>query len=287
MIGYVALLRGINVGGKNIIKMTDLKACVKSLGLENVETYIQSGNVLFHTGEADQARLESRLERGSLTAFRYDFTCRGAFGWAQTKTTITQAPPGFGSEPDTYCYDVISLKQPLTSSEAMKSITTKEGVDQAFGGEEVLYFSRLASRASQSRLARIMGMPIYQSMTIRNWNTTTKLARLWRRPDICKILKEQFAALKARPPRWMWAILLINPSSTHEYGQIGFEVCDGNVLVCQVQTSSVGCGEGDRINTGLGIGMGGGLTLGDASIAKIPAEGDPCPKVAEDIKVTG
>ena len=96
----------------------------------------------------------------------------------EMKTTITQAPPGFGSEPDTYRYDVIFLKQPLTSSEAMESITTREGVDQAFGGEGVLYFSRLISRASQSRLTRIIGMPIYQSMTIRNWNTTTKLASL-------------------------------------------------------------------------------------------------------------
>jgi uncharacterized protein (DUF1697 family) len=39
----------------------------------------------------------------------------------------------------------------------------------------VLYFSRLNSRASQSRLTRIIGLPVYQSMTIRNWNTTTKL----------------------------------------------------------------------------------------------------------------
>ena len=78
--------------------------------------------------------------------------------------------------------------------------------------------------------------------------------------------------------------LAFYPSSTHEHGQIGFEVCDGDVLVCQVQTSSVGCGEGDLINTGLGIGMGGGLTLGDASIAKIPAEGDTLPKGSRGYK---
>ena len=57
----------------------------------------------------------------------------------------------------------------------MQSVTTKEGVDQAFAGKGVLYFSRLISRAAQSRLARIITMPVYQSMTIRNWNTTTKL----------------------------------------------------------------------------------------------------------------
>ncbi len=73
------MLRGINVGGKNIIKMTDLKACVESLGLENVETYIQSGNVLFRTGEADQVSLESRLEEALSAAFHYEFDRRGAF----------------------------------------------------------------------------------------------------------------------------------------------------------------------------------------------------------------
>jgi uncharacterized protein (DUF1697 family) len=47
MARYVALLRGINVGGKNPIKMTDLKACFEAEGFEDVATYIQSGNVVF------------------------------------------------------------------------------------------------------------------------------------------------------------------------------------------------------------------------------------------------
>lgn len=57
----------------------------------------------------------------------------------------------------------------------MKSITTKEEVDEAAAGPNLLYFSRLISKATQSHLGRIIGSPIYQSMTIRNWNTTTKL----------------------------------------------------------------------------------------------------------------
>ena len=44
---YLALLRGINVGGNNIIKMADLKACFEQMGFEDVSTYIQSGNVIF------------------------------------------------------------------------------------------------------------------------------------------------------------------------------------------------------------------------------------------------
>ena len=60
----------------------------------------------------------------------------------------------------------------------MKSVRTRDGVDQAFPGTGVLYFSRLTSRASQSQMSRIVGMPVYQSMTIRNWNTTTKLLQM-------------------------------------------------------------------------------------------------------------
>jgi uncharacterized protein (DUF1697 family) len=54
-------------------------------------------------------------------------------------------------------------------------VKVKEGVDQAHAGVGVLYFSRLIAKASQSQLARLTGMAAYQSMTIRNWNTTTEL----------------------------------------------------------------------------------------------------------------
>jgi uncharacterized protein (DUF1697 family) len=178
---YVALLRGINVGGKNLIKMPDLIACFEGLGFGNVQTYIQSGNVIFSSDEPDQARLESQLEDGLSKTFHYQSTVVVRSD-EEMNATVTQAPQGFGSEPAEYRYDVIFLKAPLTSIEAMSSVTIKEGVDQAFGGEGVLYFSRLTSRATQSRLTRIIGLPIYQSMTIRNWNTTTKLLNMMEKP---------------------------------------------------------------------------------------------------------
>ncbi|MGW8145097.1 MAG: DUF1697 domain-containing protein, partial [Anaerolineales bacterium] len=69
---YVALLRGINVGGKNLIKMTDLAACVQGLGFTNVRTYIQSGNVIFDTSEADKQRVVNLLEEAISKAFDYE-----------------------------------------------------------------------------------------------------------------------------------------------------------------------------------------------------------------------
>jgi uncharacterized protein (DUF1697 family) len=174
---YVALLRGINVGGKNLIKMTELKACFEALGFKNVRTYIQSGNVLFNADETDRARLTSQLEDALSMTFSY--TSRVVVrSDKEMKDIVAHAPKDFGSDPASYRYDVIFLREPLTSAEAMKSVTTKEGVDQAFSGNSVLYFSRLISKAAQSHLTRIITMPVYQSMTIRNWNTTTKLLNM-------------------------------------------------------------------------------------------------------------
>lgn len=61
MTKYVAFLRAINVGGHTIIKMTDLQQVFESCGLENVQTYIQSGNVIFTSDEEDTATLEDKI----------------------------------------------------------------------------------------------------------------------------------------------------------------------------------------------------------------------------------
>ncbi len=178
---YVALLRGINVGGKNLIRMPALKACFEDQGFSDVLTYIQSGNVLFRSSESDAAALAETIERTLSRTFGYDSrvvlrSCR------QMEAVLARAPRGFGAKPEEYRYDVIFLKEPLTASRALKDVTTKDGVDEASRGPGVLYFSRFVPRASQSRLGRIMGLPIYRSMTIRNWNTTTKLASLLAAP---------------------------------------------------------------------------------------------------------
>src|SRR5262245_20078849 len=60
---YLALLRGVNVGGKTLIKMADLRKCVEGLGFDGVSTYIASGNVLFESGERDAANLATKIER--------------------------------------------------------------------------------------------------------------------------------------------------------------------------------------------------------------------------------
>jgi uncharacterized protein (DUF1697 family) len=177
MAQYVALLRGINVGGNHLIKMPELKRCLEALGFGNVATYIQSGNVLFEAAERRPADLRARIEEALSERFGYQarIVLRSH---GQLRAIVADAPAGFGGQPDRYRCDVVFLREPLTAAEAVEALRTREGVDQAFAGDGVCYFSRLASRAAQSYLSRIATLPVYQSMTIRNWNTTVKLKAL-------------------------------------------------------------------------------------------------------------
>jgi uncharacterized protein (DUF1697 family) len=172
---YLALLRGINVGGKNLVKMANLREAFEELGFADVATYIQSGNVLFRASrqrrEELAARIESELSRRFGTEVRVVLLTE-----AQLRDVVEGAPRGFGGE--SHLCDVIFLRKPLTARKAIGLVEIREGVDSAWAGPGVLYFSRLASRASGSRVSRIVARPEYQNMTIRSWRTTTKLLAL-------------------------------------------------------------------------------------------------------------
>ena len=71
-IRYCAFLRGINVGGHAVIKMEDLKTAFENMGLESVRTLLASGNVVFESGQSDQALLARKIEAGLKAAFKRD-----------------------------------------------------------------------------------------------------------------------------------------------------------------------------------------------------------------------
>ncbi len=171
---YLALLRGINVGGNNIIKMADLKICFEDMGFSDVVTYIQSGNVIFRSAEKEKKSLTTKIEKGLSERFSYNSRVV-IVPHAQLKNVVNGAPQGFGADAASFRYDVLFCIEPLTTAEMIQKVKPREGVDQMFEGESVLYFSRLISRASQSYLSKIITFPEYKLLTIRNWNTTSKL----------------------------------------------------------------------------------------------------------------
>jgi uncharacterized protein (DUF1697 family) len=172
---YLALLRGINVGGRNVVKMAELRLAFEELGHADVATYIQSGNVLFEAPRQKRGQLataiESKLSEGFGVEMRVVLVTA-----AELKGVVEDAPEGFGAE--THLSDVIFLRKPLTAGKAIALLETKEGVDSVWPGRGVVYFSRLAARASSSRLSRFVSLPEYRNTTIRSWSTTTKLLAL-------------------------------------------------------------------------------------------------------------
>ena len=173
----LALLRGINVGGKNVIKMAALRSCFEAEGFRDVVTYIQSGNVIFRSPASGLSTLTNRIEEMLATAFDYEASVV-LRSRKQMRAVVSEVPAGFGERPETYRYDVIFLKAPLTATAAIECVPARPCVDESWPGSGVLYYSRRIDQASRSHLSRLASMPVYQRMTIRNWNTTTRLLEL-------------------------------------------------------------------------------------------------------------
>ncbi|MBE2253754.1 MAG: DUF1697 domain-containing protein [Myxococcus sp.] len=173
---WLALLRGINVGGNNVISMADLRACVEALGFADVTTFIQSGNVLF-SGPARQERVVKTLEAGLARRLGGEVKVV-LLSPADLSRVVAEAPKGFGAAPDRYRYDVLFVRPTVSPAEVLAQVPTRPGVDAAWCGSRAVYFRRLTSRASQSRLSKLTQLSVYREVTLRNWNSTTRLAAL-------------------------------------------------------------------------------------------------------------
>jgi len=174
---HIALLRGINVGGNNLIKMLDLRDSFGKMGFTDVETYIQSGNVIFSSKQTNKGKLTAMIEAALSEAFSYESRVVLVSG-SEMERVVAQAPKGFGKDPELYRYDVLFVREPLTTVEALKEIPTTPGVDTAHVGDHAIYFRRLVSKAAQSKLNKLVQRPVYKSLTVRNWNTTMKLLHM-------------------------------------------------------------------------------------------------------------
>jgi uncharacterized protein (DUF1697 family) len=183
MKSYVVLLRGINVGGKNKISMAQLRLRLEEQGFHNVITYIQSGNVLLQS-DLDAKALGSMIEGLLVEKFTLDSSLIKVLvlNMSQLQAVVDEKPKGFGERPEKYHSDAIFLID-IDASSAMSVFSPKEGVDRVWPGDGIIYSQRLSALRAKSRLNKIIGTPIYQSMTIRNWNTTTKLLALLRQLD--------------------------------------------------------------------------------------------------------
>jgi uncharacterized protein (DUF1697 family) len=178
MKSYVVLIRGVNVGGKNKVSMAALRECLEELGFSKVSTYIASGNILLQS-DKEPGEIKESIEAALPQHFALDTELIKVLVLSkeQLKAVIDHRPKGFGDKPDTYHSDAIFLID-VSIDEVMPVFNPREGVDAVWPGSGVVYSQRLSAERTKSRLSVIVASPLYKSMTIRSWNTTTKLYSL-------------------------------------------------------------------------------------------------------------
>lgn len=170
---YVALLRGINVGGNTMVKMSELKACFESYGFENVSTYINSGNIAFDAGRTSEKKIEDAIE--AALARRIDVVLRKR---AEIERVIA-ANPFAGKFASHKQMHVLFLKEPLPAEKAVLLAETDFGQEQFTAvGKEI--YGLLPAGVAESAFSKkaILDKKPRVVYTARNWRTVERLASL-------------------------------------------------------------------------------------------------------------
>jgi uncharacterized protein (DUF1697 family) len=170
---WVALLRGVNVGGRARLAMSDLRAVVESLGGRDVATYVQSGNVVFRSRHADEAAVQKALEDGLAAdlALPVAVVVRSAPELAR----IAGANPYAAHESDpTKLHVVFFAREP--GPRAAKALEARAQPPEAatVSGREA--YLHLPGGIGRSKLGAAVGTVLETPATARNWRTVTALA---------------------------------------------------------------------------------------------------------------
>jgi uncharacterized protein (DUF1697 family) len=170
---FVALLRGINVGGKNRVEMARLREAFEKLGFGDVRTYINSGNVIFSHDRAPRAEdVEEALEA------EFGFEIKVTLRDRANIEAVAGALPDAWVNDDTMKCDVMFLWDHVDSRQALDQMTVKPDIDEVKCLEGALIWRVDRPVLTRSGLMRVAGSELYKSMTVRNCNTVRKLAAL-------------------------------------------------------------------------------------------------------------
>lgn len=172
---YIALLRGINVGGNNKVSMGELRDCFEHEGLTNVSTYINSGNVLFESVEADAAKLVTQCENALGKRFGFPIITM-VIAASDFAHAIDGAPDWWGDTSGATRNDALFVIPPTTAREVLDEIQKKASAVDSFAIHgQVLFWTLPKADYNKSVVPKIMGTPIYRRVTIRSSTTVRRL----------------------------------------------------------------------------------------------------------------
>lgn len=182
---YVALLRGINVGGKNKVVMSDLREQIAARGFDNVRTYINSGNLLFEAEAEAGAGTNTPCEAVAqiveeALARRYDFPIRLALLTAQDYVAELRSLPD-------WWHGEVARRDALFYTRGLDRAHVRERIDAMELGDEAVYFGKHAvfwakfdekTFLKTAYHKRLLREDFYRQVTIRSGSTVEKIAAM-------------------------------------------------------------------------------------------------------------
>ncbi|MEM7445488.1 MAG: DUF1697 domain-containing protein [Pseudomonadota bacterium] len=177
MITWIAFFRGINVGGNNIVPMASLTALLSDLGLTNIATYIQSGNVVFHCVEADPETLAESIAS--------EIEARHGFRPKLLLISLEQLERAVASNPFSEAEDVpktlhlFFLTEPAAQPD-LDALDTARTPSERFRIIDKVFYLHAPDGIGRSKLAAQVERYLGVDATARNWRTVLKTLELAR-----------------------------------------------------------------------------------------------------------
>ena len=179
MITYISIIRGINVSGQKLIKMAALKKMFESLNLENIQTYVQSGNVVFSSKKEDPKELEKIISSGIESEFGFDVSVI-VFNSKSLETIIEGNP--FAKDPlkdNAFLHVTFLADTPLSIDK--ESIIVKRHVDEEIEFTSNAVYLYCPNGYGKTKLNNnFLESKLKVKATTRNWKTTNELLKLAR-----------------------------------------------------------------------------------------------------------
>ncbi len=173
---YIALLRGINVGGNNKIDMKLLKQTFERVGMKDIVTYINTGNIIFSTNDPSKTNLSRILEE----AIHDDFGLRIKVvvrSINDVRGIIHAIPDTWKNDKDMKS-DVMFLWDEIDDETVLENLVIKPSIDTVKYVPGAILWSIEKKNANKSGMSKIIGTKIYKQITVRNVNTTRKIFEL-------------------------------------------------------------------------------------------------------------
>jgi uncharacterized protein (DUF1697 family) len=173
---YVAFLRGINVGGKTIVSMAAIKEALLDLGMSDVRTYINSGNVIFSTRAVDTQKLGARIEKALEERTGMPIKVL-VMDHAGLKKLVGAIPRNWVDDKTMRTY-VLLLWKELNDRKILERLPVRPGVDNVRYAPGAVIWQVARNDIAKSRMSKLIGTPDYKLITIRSANTMRKLDEL-------------------------------------------------------------------------------------------------------------